>query len=151
MSEQYHLEVTVGDAVAAALDPAQLDRRVRGAMEESLAYLQGEVMKRTPVDTGLARGATFTDLRGSSVALRGVVANPLAHAVVLEYGRRPGGRMPPLDAIRPWVVRHGMPPEAAWAVARAIARRGTKAVRMFAGAAEAGVGTVQAIFARWLS
>lgn len=53
--------------------------------------------------------------------------NTAPHAVYVEGGRRPGAKMPPLDPIRAWVLRHGMPASAAWPVARKIARDGIKA------------------------
>ena len=56
----------------------------------------------TPVDHGTAR-RSWVVFRGlKSVELR----NDAVHAEILEVGRRPGARLPPLDAIREWVERH---------------------------------------------
>lgn len=52
----------------------------------------------------------------------------VAHARYVLEGRKPGGRMPPWRAIQDWmkVRRLGSDRASAWAVARAIARRGIK-------------------------
>lgn len=55
--------------------------------------------------------------------------NDAPYAAVIEHGRRQGGRMPPLSALRDWAMRRlGLSPEqaarAAPAIARAIAKRG---------------------------
>ena len=46
---------------------------------------------------------------------------------VIERGRRKGARMPPPDALRPWLQAHGIPEEAAFVVARSIAENGITA------------------------
>lgn len=46
---------------------------------------------------------------------------------VIERGRRRGAKMPPPDALRPWLQAHGIPDEAAFAVARSIAENGITA------------------------
>lgn len=130
---------------------AAVSRKLRAATEESLQYLKGLVQEGTPVDTGLGRGSVFTAVRGTGLDIEGVVASPQAHMVVLELGRRPGMRMPPLDPIRVWLRRHGQSDSLAFVVARAIGRRGIEARRMFGKAAERGGATVTRIFARHLS
>ena len=55
--------------------------------------------------------------------------NDAPYAAVIEYGRRPGARHPPLAAIRDWAMRRlGLSQEqaqrAAFPIARAIAKRG---------------------------
>jgi len=56
--------------------------------------------------------------------------NTTKHAPFVEGGRRAGARMPPREAILPWVLRKGLPASAAWPIARAIARRGIKPRRV---------------------
>ncbi len=53
------------------------------------------------------------------------------YAVWVEGGRRPGARPPPASALSGWVRRAGLPPGAAFAVARAIGRRGIRGRWMF--------------------
>lgn len=55
----------------------------------------------------------------------------LAYIHVVELGRRPGGKQPPIAALLPWVRRAGLPASAAYPIARAIAIRGTRGRFMF--------------------
>ena len=60
-----------------------------------------------------------------------LISNSQVQAVIADYGRARGAKMPPLDAIRGWAqVRLGLSYEqakkAAWPIARAIANRGLK-------------------------
>ena len=130
------------------VSPAAIERRSRAAMGESLAYLQTEVRKGTPIDTGIGRGSVYTEMRGTAVDLRGRVASAQEHMVVLEMGRRPGSRQPPLAPIRRWLERHGMDGGLAFVVARNIGKRGMKPHHMFAKAAERGGSFVNSIFAK---
>ncbi len=115
--------------------------------------IQGLISRdpRPPVDRSTYRREWhFDDTReGASVY------NSSPHAGVIEYGRRPGARMPPLAAIEAWVHRKGLvlgvtkkgkrrrlssrltPSQisgyqaqvrrVAWLIARSIARRGLPA------------------------
>ena len=131
--------------------PAELGRRSRRAMAESLAFLQAGIQSRFPADTGVTRAATFTAMRGQTMdQLRGVVANPLAHAGVLEFGRRAGGPMPPVSVIERWAQRKLGASGLGFVIARSIARKGTKPVRMFQETWERGARTVRAIWTRRL-
>ena len=56
-----------------------------------------------------------------------VVGSRAQHAAVTEYGRSAGARMPPPDALKPWLRRHGLPENLAFVVARSIAQKGIPA------------------------
>jgi len=105
-------------------------------MEKSLAVFHQAVVVETPVNTGALRAATTTDIVGSPVSLVGSVMNPLIYAWPVERGRRPG-KMPPLGPIAYWLYRKGIVTDrkeirsAAFLVARAIGKRGTKGAGMF--------------------
>lgn len=45
-------------------------------------------------------------------------------AIIAEFGRAAGSKMPPPDALKPWLRRHGLPEGLAYVVARNIAERG---------------------------
>lgn len=135
--------------------PPELER----AMREALALLEREVKIRTPIGvTESARGSIGSEIQRGVAAGRGqivgVVGSPLAHVGVLERGRRPGQRMPPPDALELWVRRRlGVrdveeAQQVAWLVARAIGRKGIKAVRMFEKALKEKQATVFRIFDR---
>lgn len=105
------------------------------AVSKSLDVLENNIVQRTPVNTGAARGATTKEMTTLGTMIRGEVLNPINYALPLEHGRRPG-KMPPVDAIKQWVIRKGIAtgPEAdsaAFLIARAIGRRGTKGAHMF--------------------
>jgi hypothetical protein len=110
--------------------PADLQRELGIAMEQSLQLLETAVKERTPRNTGLLADninhqiiSPFPDLVGS------VGSSPITpYAPVIEYGRKPG-TMPPVDAIKLWVVRKlgisGKEADsAAWGIAKNIAKRG---------------------------
>jgi hypothetical protein len=59
--------------------------------------------------------------------------NDAPHAAVIEYGRRPGSRMPPVEAIRGWARRKGLPKGVAFLIARSIARKGIPPKALFRG------------------
>ena len=127
-------------------EKADVNRLAREAMAEITGMLRREVMTRTPVGaSGNLRGSIFTEIRGEGRgALRGVVGSRVPYAGYVEFGRRPGGAMPPWKEGSPlyrWVVRNlesrdGDFESAAFLVARAIARRGIPGRRMFARAFE---------------
>ena len=110
--------------------PADLSRELNVAMASSLSLLKQAVADRTPVDTDKLRGgitsetiSVFPDLVGS------VSSGDIPYAPVIEHGRTPGSRMPPVDAIKLWVIRKLQLPEdevegAAWAIAKSIAKHG---------------------------
>lgn len=116
------------------LDTAQLRRllnRLRPAdalagiatlLRNVSIFTERHAKEGAPKDTSnLARSIAW-----DAQPLSARVYSPLAYAAVMEAGRRPGAKMPPPDALRGWMRRHGMGPAGAWALARSIARRGIK-------------------------
>jgi len=111
-----------------------------------------QIALRTPVNLGWLRSGTSRGepvLRGT--VFEGEVMNPLSYGLPVEYGRKPG-KMPPVDAIQFWVMRKGLAGtysiktqrrlgsyktqdeqdrQMAWAVAKRIAKYGTKGAFMF--------------------
>lgn len=79
------------------------------------------------VDTGRYLRSWKVRVLQKELAVR--VFNDAPYAPVIEYGRRPGARMPPRGPIQRWAKRRlGLSPrearDAAWAIAAAIAQRG---------------------------
>lgn len=112
----------------------ELDR----AMQRSTQRVRADVQRGTPVDTGRLRSSITQEIQGRGAELRGVVGTNVKYAPFVEYGTRP--HWPPVSALEVWARRHGT---TAWAVARGIARRGTKARRMFERAFEKNVGWIK--------
>ena len=95
--------------------------RVRKALKKSrrqiLAMLA--VGSAGVMDLGGYQKGWYGAIRGTSL----VIGNKAPYWLFVEKGRGPGG-MPPLSKIGPWVLRHGMKANAAFPVARKIAKRG---------------------------
>lgn len=121
-----------------------LDRARRRTPEQLVALVteivhtgRTNIVKHTPVGwSGVLRGGYATEVtRVSPRRVRGVIVNPIIYHDPVEEGRQPG-RMPPIEALIPWVgSKLGVPPgperrAVAFLVARKIGRRGTPAQRM---------------------
>jgi hypothetical protein len=106
------------------------------AVDDLLAQMHAEAWKNTPTGlTGQVRDSIMT------CVVRGADASELVHGALysdnpimlyLEEGTRP--HMPPVEPIKPWAAQFLGDPQLAWAVAMAIARRGTPARHIFADA-----------------
>ena len=119
------------DETAANIDglPADLEMNLTITMNKSLSLLQAEVSARTPVDRDKLRDGINYQFISPFPELVGSVGSGAAeYAPAIEHGRKPG-RMPPVDAIKFWVIRKLQIPEekaegVAWAIAKSIAKRG---------------------------
>jgi hypothetical protein len=153
--------------------PAEVERAIHLAAN----LLLGEVRARTPIGATPGAGARSSiqlDIANAGGSMLARIGSPLAHVPVLEDGRRPGAKAPadpdgtfPARALVLWVrrkirietprkrgegTRQTAPTQdqaeaIAISIARAIAARGTKPLRMFAGAVEANRAKLDAIFA----
>lgn len=111
--------------------------------------VQAEIsgLTRPPVDRGTYRQSfKFDDTRDGAVAY-----NFAPYAPIIEYGRRPGQKAPPIDVIAAWVLRKGIAKKTsrtfatdaqwraargiAYAIARQIKRRGLPALMILQHAA----------------
>jgi len=101
---------------------------------ESEGETGGKVYWESPVkrgngnyssDDGLTNpGWLHAPIRDKATVL---VGSNAPHASPTEFGRSAGARMPPPDALKPWLRRKGLPESMAFPLARAIARRGIQA------------------------
>jgi hypothetical protein len=104
-----------------------------------MLYVQGEARKGAKphsVDTGETARSIEAQLAPGPTPLSATVFTRKLYAPAVEFGRRPG-KQPPVDAIAPWVRRHGIDAPA-FVIARAIGRRGTQGLFFMRQAAEAG-------------
>ena len=116
--------------------PIDLGRELTLAMNQSLDFVRGQVAVRTPVNVGTLRDSLNYQIISPFPNLVGAVGSPSVYAPVMEFGRKPNSRMPPVDAIALWAVRKlGLSPEeaegAAWAIAKSIAKKGIEGKYMF--------------------
>jgi hypothetical protein len=105
----------------------------QGELKALAEYTRSVAYSLAPKDTG--GGARR--IQAAVVFNRAEVFTKDAHMVVMEMGRRPGAAAPPTEALAGWMARHGKPQSEAFVVARAIGRRGLRARRFMARAAEA--------------
>jgi hypothetical protein len=114
------------------------------AMISSLFMFQELIQAKTPVNFGTLRQSFIPSKplqRGQSIT--GNVSTSLAYGIVMERGRTPGSKMPPVNAIELWVRRKlGITGDesrgAAFVIARSIAKKGIKGVFMVENAFEEG-------------
>lgn len=114
------LRVTVDglDGLKGKLTPELLRGPVRDFLERAGREVEREAKERAVVDTGRLRSSITTRVE----TWRAIVGTNVRYAPFVEFGTRP--HFPPPAALQPWARRHGL--RLAWALARAIARRGTK-------------------------
>lgn len=108
---------------------AQVVRDLKGepflrAMRDSTLDVSRTAKRLAPVDQGRLRQSITPAVRLSGNNVIGVVGSNVTYAPFVELGTKP--HWMPVGAIAGWARRHNMNP---YAVARAIARRGTKPVR----------------------
>jgi hypothetical protein len=106
------------------------------AMSKSVITIEGEAKPFVPVDRGLLRASLGSEVKYlGDMNIIGRVGSSLGdeeYPRVMELGRKPGGKMPPLDALEPWVKRVIRPDEknlrsVTFLVARKIAKKGIAA------------------------
>ena len=132
--------------------PSDLGRELTLAMKSSLQFLEGQVSTRAPVNVGPLRDSITHQIITPFPNLVGSVGSPLVYAPVMEYGRKPGGKMPPVDAIKLWVIRKLQVPieeaeSVAWAVAKHIAKHGIEGKHYFKEGLEASEPHINTLFA----
>jgi hypothetical protein len=95
------------------------------AMNESVKAIAAYSRQIAPRWRGNLAGSMTSRVMPSSSYILGEVystAQPAVYPMAMEYGRR-AGKMPPVDAIRPWAEAHGLN---AWAVALTLKKRPIK-------------------------
>jgi hypothetical protein len=116
------IEVRGLDALLRKLDGKVLvDPAMHGLLTKSSLFAERQTRQNAPRDTGALARSISSEVR----PLAARVFSPLAYATVMEFGRRPGARMPPPEALRGWARRKGYS-GSLFVLARAIARRGIK-------------------------
>ena len=72
------------------------------AMMTALMWIQGDAVREAPAHQGNLRNSIQIDGGSSFPNAEGRVFSTLAHAPVMELGRRPGARPPPSAALERW-------------------------------------------------
>lgn len=139
--------------------PGVVAAETRRAMEASLVLIEADARTLARRDVGRLQGSISYQISGSFPLLEGRVGPSIGYGVNVEYGRRPGARMPPVEALMGWVSRHFQDQgpgvarmgqaalrRRAFALARAIARRGIPARPFMQPAYEKNAGRIEALF-----
>ena len=140
MADDFTITVQRADEAATTLNrvAVKLDSITQAMADELQAigvWLEGEVKRRTPVDTGALRNSMFSELRVNGKSLEEMISSPLVYGPPVEYGSKP--HFPPSAALKGWARRKLGDENAAYAVAKAIAKRGTEPHDMFTEAFDA--------------
>jgi hypothetical protein len=114
--------------------PQVVTFETRRAMSASLLLIEADARRSAPQDTRRLSGSITWNIQGQGLALTGVVGPSVRYGAPVEFGRRAGARMPPVNALIGWVQRHFHAPRErvaaatlqreAFGLARAISRRG---------------------------
>jgi len=157
MADELTLSVnTHGLEAAYARAPEEVDQALHTTTEVGIHTFESAVVQFTPRGVGPVHlFQTVTgEVRGAGLNITGEVFSTDVPIKVLtvEYGRTAGKPMPPWgpgSALALWVERKaGGDKSAAFLIARAIGRRGTKGAHMFQRAFDARRAEVEALFDR---
>lgn len=162
--------------------PIIVGQELRGAMTDSLGYIEQRAvdLANSFANTAAFENSIYSETLGVVADVRGVEINGVVSSSdyepkvrAIEYGRLPGGKLPPVAAIALWVKRKGLAGtysiktsgknqthrrkgtrakqdaqdlSLAWAIAISIARKGTKAKHVFQQAYDQSIGYVEKTF-----
>jgi len=127
--------------------PKIIESEIRKAMEDALAFTEGQVSMRTDVGaTGDLRAGIVTEITGLAFSgLRGKVVDPIKYAECVEVGTVP--HWAPIAPLKLWAKRILGDESAAYAIQRKIAFKGTKGQHMFRDGFRASEGYIKKTFA----
>lgn len=111
--------------------PQVTEREVRRALTASLLLIAADARRGAPQDTRRLGASISSRVVGTFPTLEGRIGPSVLYGAPVEFGRRAGARMPPVDALMGWVRRHwgGSPSlvrQRAFVLARSIQRRGIR-------------------------
>lgn len=120
------------DALRKKLGPGLYEDALTEYLTEATDLGQKVARDGIKDDTGALARSVLTEVKPLSAR----IYSALPYAVPVDQGRRAGAQMPPPNALRGWMRRHGMGDVSPFVLARSIARRGIKG-RFFLRAAKA--------------
>src|SRR5215831_12238277 len=89
--------------------PEQMERDMRRTLQASLLLIEADARTLAPQDTRRLSGSINNQITGTFPSLVGEVGPDAGYGRFVEFGRRAGARMPPVDALMGWVQRHWNP------------------------------------------
>jgi len=144
------IELNVNDSAVKDLQEAQkeiarkLEELTGGpmvtTMRNATLMIHRSARLNAPVDTGRLRASITPSVTATENVIKGIVGSNVVYAPYVELGTRP--HFPPISALETWARSHGT---SAFLVARAISRRGTKAVKYLQRAYEENIGRIMSM------
>lgn len=160
MAKGYTVEIENMDAIQRqySRSPEITEKHNRQAMQESVLVVEKNIKPLVPVFMGRLRNSIGSEVQGSGSKIVGIIGSSLKSEVypaVMEFGRRPGAKMPPPSALHRWVklvmkVPDKDVPGVAFIVARAIGKKGIEGKRFMEQGLQQSVSAIQAAFGRAL-
>jgi hypothetical protein len=89
--------------------PFYLSYEIRQAMTTSLLLIEGDARTLAPRDQRRLAGSITHRIEGEGLVQVGHVGPSVVYGAPVEFGRKAGARMPPVDALIGWVMRHWRP------------------------------------------
>ena len=89
--------------------PEQMERDMRRTLQASLLLIEADARQLAPQDTRRLSGSINNQITGTFPSLVGEVGPSVNYGLFVERGRPAGARMPPVDALMGWVMRHWHP------------------------------------------
>ena len=89
--------------------PEQMERDMRRTLQASLLLVEADARALAPRDTTRLAGSINNRITGTFPSLVGEVGPDVQYGLFVERGRPAGPRMPPVDALMGWVMRHWHP------------------------------------------
>lgn len=111
----------------------ELAARVALALEDTAAKIAHDAKRDVKRDTGALAASITYDVWGTTATspwgttegdMWGRVYSGKSYAAAVEFGRAPGGPMPPEGELLRWMARKGIPESAEYAIRRKIAVQG---------------------------
>ena len=93
------------------------------AFNELLLFIQNEAAKNAPWDRGLLAGSIAIEKKSR---FEGTVGTNFVYARAMEFGSQQNPWTPPLDAIKKWARKKGIPDEAVGAIWYSLKTKGIK-------------------------
>lgn len=106
---------------------ADVEHELQLAMAGAMRRAEGRARTGARIDTGDNLRKTKGTAERIPGGVRGLIGTSAQHGPTMEFGRRPGARMPPAGVLLGWMRRRGIPDRAEFPLRRAIGRRGIKA------------------------
>jgi hypothetical protein len=90
-------------------EPQRTEADIRRTLQASLLLIEGSAKHLAPQDTRRLSGSITHQISGTYPNIVGEVGPGTRYGIFVEFGRRAGARMPPVDALIGWVRRHWNP------------------------------------------